>query len=70
MATNEGRDFEALDTGITVAACTFIEALGMHWDNQKALQAGKTPEHGYQAFLDLVERNRCHWNAARERWQR
>ena len=67
---SEADDIRNLDIGITTAVATLVEALGMHWENQRQLQAGEPVTHAAMDFDRLINRNGCHWNAVIGRWQR
>ena len=63
-------DMRALDLGITMAVATLVEALGMHAENQQRASLGNSMAYTMESFEDLLNRNYCHWNGARGRWER
>ncbi len=63
-------DLRTLDMGIAAAVSTFVEALGMHAENQNELKKGNFVRYNEKHFKDLIERNGCDWDSVISRWQR
>lgn len=58
-----------LDYGLTTAIGALIQALGMHWENERCKLMEQTPSYSEGHFQELIEKNGLHHNAVLTRWE-